>query len=90
MCVDAQAVYDAISASDACVLAECSLKLYLVSVRDRMSHGLVRRPHWVDTRDMLADGLAKGGIDRFLLLAVSNDCKYEAKHDSLSLSVSLS
>ena len=84
LCVDARAVYDALDASDACEPAECSLKLHLISVRDRMSHGLIRRLHWVDTRDMLADGLTKGGIDRALLHSVSNDCKYEAKHESHS------
>lgn len=61
LCVDARAVYDAVGASDACGPAECSLKLHLISVRDRMSHGLVRGLHWVDARDMLADGLTKGG-----------------------------
>lgn len=32
---------------------------------------------------MLADSLTKGGIDRFLHHAVSNDCKHETKHESL-------
>lgn len=31
---------------------------------------------------MLADGLAKGGIDRLLPHNVSNDCKYETKHEA--------
>ena len=52
LCVDARAVYDAISASDVCEPGESPLKLHLISVRDRMSHGLVRRLYWVDTRDM--------------------------------------
>ena len=78
ICVDAKAVYDAIAASDACEPAENSLKLHLISVRDRMMHGLIRKLYWVDTRDMLADGLTKGGIDRLLLHRVSNDCVYEA------------
>ena len=79
-CVDAKAVFDAISAPDACEFAESSLKLHLISVRDRMTHGLIRRFYWVDTRDMLADGLTKGGIDRLFLHRCSNDCRYVAKH----------
>ena len=79
ICVDAKAVYDAIAASDACEPAECSLKLYVISVRDRMTHGLIWDFYWVGTRDMLADGLTKGGIDRLLLHKVSNDCVYECK-----------
>ena len=77
ICVDAEAVYYAIAASDVCELAACSLKLHLISVRDRMMHGLDRAFYWVDARDMLADGLTKGGIDRLLLHKVSNDCVYE-------------
>ena len=77
---DAKAVYDAIRASDACEPAGSSLKLHIISVRGRMAHGLIRRFYWVDTRDMLADGLAKGGIDRLLLHRCSNDCKYDSQH----------
>ena len=46
-----------------------------------MSEGMIRRLFWVDTRDMLADGLTKGGIDRTLLHSVSNDCRYRAQHE---------
>ena len=79
LCVDAKTMSDAIAASDACEPAGCSPKLHLISVRDRMSHGLIRKLYWVDTKDMLADGLTKGGIDRLLLHQVSNDCVYETK-----------
>ena len=81
LCVDAKAVFDAISASDICDPAESSLKLHLISVRDRMSQGILRFLYWVDTRDMLADGLTKGGIDRALLDAICEHCKYECKHE---------
>ena len=82
-CVDARAVYDAISASDACEPAGSSLKLHLISARDGMTHGLARNWFWVDTRDMLAVGLSKGGIDRLLRHSCSNDCKYVSKHERL-------
>ena len=78
-CVDAKAVHDSIRASHACEPAESSLKLHLISVRDRMAHGLIRRFYWVDTRDMLADGLTKGGIDRLFLHRCRNGCKYVVK-----------
>ena len=63
VCAAARAVYDAIRASDACEPAGSSLNFLLISVRDRMTHGFVRKFFWVDTRDMLADGLTKGGKD---------------------------
>ena len=60
--VDARAVCDAVVAIDACEPQDSSLKFPLISVRDRLTHGMIRRMHWVDARDMLADGLTKGGI----------------------------
>ena len=82
--VDARAVYDAVSATDTCEPAESPLKLHLLSVRNRMESGIIRRLHWVDTRDMLADGLAKGGIDRRLLHQASNDCRLKVAHEALT------
>ena len=61
LAVDARAVYDVVAAADACDPQECSLKLHLISARDRLAQGIIRRLHRVDTRDMLADGLTKGG-----------------------------
>ena len=80
-CVDAKAVYDPISATDACELAGSSSKLHPISVRDRLAYGLIRKFFWVDTSDMLADGLTKGGIDRTLLHNVANDCTCKCVHD---------
>ena len=82
--VDAKAVFDAVAATDACDPQECSLKLHLISVRDRFAQGIIRRTHWVDTRDMLADGLTKGGIDGTLLHNVSNDCRFILAHNALT------
>ena len=52
------------------LIEEASLKLHLITIRDRLSRGLVRSISWCDTRDMVADALTKGGIDRKLLLEV--------------------
>ena len=49
-----------------------------------MKRGLIRKFYWVGTRDMLADGLTKGGIDRFLLHRVSDDCVYETRQLAIS------
>ena len=49
LCVDARAVFDAIAASDVCDPQECSLKLHLISVRDRMAAGIIRFLFWLDT-----------------------------------------
>ena len=54
-----------------------------------METGVIRRLHWVDTRDMLADGLTKGGIDRELLHNVSNNCSFKSKHEAFTHSKSI-
>ena len=83
LCADAKAVCDAIAAIAACEPAASSLKLHLISVRDGMAHGLIRKFLRVDIRDVLADGLTKGGIGRLLLHNVNDDCTYQATHDAL-------
>ena len=70
VCVDARAVFDALAASDVCDPQESSLKLHLISVRDRLAAGILRFLFWVDTRDMFADGMTKGALDRAALNAV--------------------
>ena len=62
----------------ACELANCSLKFHVDSVADRMLRGSMRKLNRLHTRDVLADGLAKGGIERLLLHRVSNDSVYKA------------
>jgi len=65
--VDAKSVADALQASDLGNPQEASLKLHLISVRDRLQRGLLRSLNWCDTRDMLGDCLTKGGIDRKMM-----------------------
>ena len=53
-------------------------------MRDRFAQGIIRRVSWVDTRDMLADGLTKDDIDRTLLHNVSNACSFKLAHEALT------
>ena len=80
---DARAVYDAVSASDVCDPAGSSQKLHLISVRDRLFQGIVRRLYWLGTRDTVAGGLTKGAVDRYLLHNISNYCRHEATRGGL-------
>ena len=80
---DARAVYDAIAATDACEPAECSLKLHLLALRDKIRRNVVRYLFWLDTRDMLADGLTKGTVDRQALRHTASTGLFTAKHESL-------
>ena len=83
---DARSVFDAVQASDPTDPQECSLKLHLLSLRDRLTTGTLRKFWWCDTRDMLADGLTKGGVDRALLERAAEKGLYMAQHVSLCCS----
>ena len=85
-CTDAMSVWQAIVAADCGTPQECSLKLHLLSLRDRLQRGVLRAIHWTDTRDMVADGLTKGGVNRELMLSVSKDGTYKMQHPSKTYS----
>ena len=82
--VDARAVYDAVASADAREPQGSSLKLHFISVRGRLTQGIIRRTNWVDTRDMLADVSTKSCIDRTLLHNASNGCTFNLAHEALS------
>ena len=70
MAIDARAVFDALTAQDASEPSESSLKLHVLAFRDRLFRGVCSILWWTDTRDMVADGLTKGGVDRRILTSV--------------------
>ena len=70
--IDAKSVKDAIGATEICTPQESSLKTHLIAIRDRLQRGLIRSINWVDTRNMLADALTKGGIDRAMIQRAMN------------------
>lgn len=82
--VDACGACDAILAIEVCEPPASSFKPHLVSVRDQLIRGIIRRIHWVDARDMLAGGLTIGGVHRTLLRNVSNACSFKLAHEALT------
>ena len=79
--IDAQSVYDALNVLDVCTPQESSLKLHLIAIRNRLERGVIRALWWCDTRDMLADALTKGGIDRTQLIRCMCEGKLEVNHE---------
>ena len=65
--VDARALFDAIAAADPCTPLECSLKLHLLDIRDKLLCGMIKTLYWADTRDMVADCMTKGGVLRTMI-----------------------
>ena len=65
--VDALSFHAAVTASNVKVPAEQSLVVHLRWLRSLLDAGVLSRMVWCDTRDMLADGMTKGAVDRVAL-----------------------
>ena len=62
--VDAKGVFTSIENDDTKVPAESSLLSSVQAVREALVEKRLRTLYWVDTRDMVSDGLTKGSVDR--------------------------
>ena len=68
--VDAMSVFAAVTATFLKIPAERSLLSHVQYLRELLDTKVLEALVWIDTRDMCADGLTKGSIDRELLHAV--------------------
>ena len=82
LCIDARAVFDAIVSTEYSMPAEATLINHLHSIREQTRDGRIARLWWIDTRDMVADGLNKGGLPRDPILAICEDCKWVLMHEA--------
>ena len=57
-------VFSAVTADRVKAPAEKSLLSHIQFVRELLDKGIVRALMWLDTRDMTADGMTKGSVDR--------------------------
>ena len=65
--LDALSVYAAVTAVFIKTLADQSVLCHLHYLRELLDHNVLRALVWSDTRDMIADGLTKGAVDRTAL-----------------------
>ena len=65
--VDATSVFAAVTATFIKTPAEKSLLCHVQFLRELLDRGVLKTMCWIDTRDMVADGLTKGAVDRTLL-----------------------
>ena len=70
--VDAKSVYAAVTATYIKAPAEKNLLSHIQFVRELLDSGVLKTIQWIDTRDMAADGLTKGTIDRNALHDIMN------------------
>ena len=64
ICVDAMSVQAAVTAQHVKAPAEGNLLGHIQFLRELLDTGVLSQIAWVDTRDMVSDGLTKGSIDR--------------------------
>ena len=62
--VDAMSVYAAVTATFIKIPAEKSLLSHIQYLRELLDTKVLEALVWIDTRDMVADGLTKGSVDR--------------------------
>ena len=65
--IDAMSVYAAITATYIKHPSEKGLLCHVQFVRECLDSGVLKALSWIDTRDMHADGLTKGAVDRIAL-----------------------
>ena len=62
--IDALSVYAAVTANQIKIPADSSVLCYLQYLRELLEHRVLHALVWVDTRDMVADGMTKGAVER--------------------------
>jgi hypothetical protein len=86
--LDALSVYAAITATFVKTPADNGVLVHCLYVRELLDHDVLQALIWQDTRDMLADGLTKGAVDRKALheamdglVVINHECKlWRPKH----------
>ena len=79
--IDAKSVFDAVK-SDNDNSADKSMLFHVKALRHQYATGQLDALVWLDTRDMLADGLTKGKIDRSALMKAMNSGCWKVEHSS--------
>ena len=81
MCVyiDAMSVHASVTATFIKTPAEAGILCHLLWLRELLDNDVLFAICWLDTRDMLADGLTKGAVERIALHDMMEG-KLEIKH----------
>jgi len=79
--VDAKSVFDSVTAETVRTPADRHLLLHALAVREFLDDGRLRRLYWLDTVDMMADGLTKGAVDRAALIAATSHGEWHLTGD---------
>ena len=64
MYTDSYSIFSYLKAQHLKMPAEKNTFYHLAWLREKIVAGIIKWFHWVDTRDMFADGITKGSLDR--------------------------
>ena len=81
--VDCKSIYDALVPSDTKVPTEGSLIMILLQLKEALVCKVLSALWWVDTADMLSDGLNKGLVSRAALLSASSTGIWKLKFPAM-------
>ena len=81
--IDAKSVFDAVC-GEITKCSDKSLVLHTKALHDYVVSGKLRKFHWIDTRDMVADALNKGTIDRSAVRSLFQDSIWKTSHLNVS------
>ena len=79
--VDAMSVYAAVTATFIKIPAEKSLLSHIQYLRELLDTKVLEALAWIDTRDMVADGLTKGAVERDALHECMNG-SWKVQHEA--------
>ena len=79
--VDARAVFDSVTAKTVKTPADKIFLLHALALRDHLEAGQLTQLTWIDTRDMVADALNKGSIDRTALRRFFEQGQWAVSHE---------
>ena len=80
-CIDARSVFDSVTAEIVKTPYDKHLLLHALAMREHLDAGRLRELIWIDTVDMVSDGLTKGSIDREALIRLSEKGEWELARD---------
>ena len=83
---DGKSVFDASSNPRGARTTEEHLLIHVLKLREFLKRKIVKSLWWADTRDMVADGLTKGSLDRNAILDLSEHGRWNVVHKAESYS----
>ena len=78
---DSCAVFSALKPRDIKIPAEKNTILHLHWLHELVQRSIIKYLYWIDTRDMVADGLNKGCVNRQALRELSSQGKWILEHE---------